>query len=140
MKSLCRFFLLAIPVSWGIAGIFIACNNLAALPWEICRMLWYAFLPLSAFAVALIYGLCRLPKGGGIIGAALFIAPLIVICHKIPLPFSDFFTAVPPLIAAGILTLFGEIRGRSLPLSKRKRRNLMDSAAEHSPYTRGNYR
>ncbi|MGM9567918.1 MAG: hypothetical protein ACI3W6_07050 [Clostridia bacterium] len=115
MKSFLRFIGIVIPAQCVIAALFIYINNIPQIPWEIIDVLWYFFLPVSAFSIGLIYGICRLRRGGGVFLAALFLSPLPVLSFRFPLPFSDVFTFLPVLFLAVILGLIGEIRGRTLP-------------------------
>lgn len=132
MKAFFRFLCLVIPVQSSIAAAFAALNNLPALPWEICRLLWYLFPPLSAFCVASLYGFCGLKGGGGLFWAGLLLSPLIILCLRLPLPFSDFFTRIPLILACIPAAFLGEIHGRTCRRRKSKKRNPMDSAANVS--------
>lgn len=121
MKSFLHFISLAIPAQCGITALFVYLNNLSQIPWEIGRVLWYFFLPISVFIIALAYGFCRLRKGGGAILAALLLSPLPILSFCFDLPFSDVFSNVPMIFSAVFLGLFAEIYGRVLR-HKQKRR------------------
>lgn len=121
MKSFLHFIRLAIPAQCGITALFIYLNNLPQIPWEIDRILWYFFLPISVFTIALTYGFCRLRKGGGTILAALLLSPLPILSFCFYLPFSNVFSNVPVIFAAVFLGLFGEIYGRALRHRQKRR-------------------
>lgn len=119
MKSFLRFTGLVIAAQCLITAVFIGLNNIPEIPWEITGVLWYLFLPISAFSIGLIYGVCRLRRGGGMFFAALSLSPLPALSLCGPLPFTGVFTCLPVLFLAVILGLIGEIRGRTLHRRKK---------------------
>ena len=120
MRSFLLFIGIIIPVQAAVTALFVILNNLPAIPWEITRMLWYFYLPLSAFFIALIYGACRLRRGGGVILSAFLLWPLPFLSFRFNLPFSNVFSFVPALLAAIPAALIGEIRGRTLKKRQKK--------------------
>ena len=120
MRSVLPFLGMAIPAQIAVTVLFVIINNLPSIPWEIVRVLWYFYLPVSAFFIALSYGVCRLRRGGGVIAAALLLWPLPFLSFRFSLPFSNVFSFVPALLTAIPLALIGEIRGRTLRPGKQR--------------------
>ncbi|MGN0963316.1 MAG: hypothetical protein ACI4PP_07030 [Clostridia bacterium] len=120
MRSVLPFLGMAIPAQIAVTVLFVIINNLPPIPWEIVRVLWYFYLPVSAFFIALIYGACRLRRGGGVIAAVLLLWPLPFLSFRFGLPFSNVFSFVPALLTAIPLALIGEIRGRTLNKRQKK--------------------
>lgn len=120
MKAFLPFISLLIPLQCGVTAFFIYLNNLPRIPWEVTIILWYFFLPVSAFCIALIYGYCHLRRGGGAVLAALILSPLPILSHHLALPFANVFTFPPMLLIALLLSLWGEVRGRTLHRRRKK--------------------
>ena len=114
---------LSLAAFFGSTLLFIAINNIPRIPGEICVLLWYGFVPFSAGAIAFAYGSTAGRSGGGILTAALFLAPLLWLSAAFPLPFSSVFWNIPTLLAAIPCAILGETVGKSKEQRKRKVQN-----------------
>lgn len=104
-----RLFFRGLLSALCVTVLFIAANNLPLLPREVCRVLWYGFPAAVSFVLAFLYGKTGKRSGGGVLFAAFFLLPLLLVSIRLSLPWKSTLCAPIPLVVAVVSALIGEI-------------------------------
>ena len=96
----------------SVTAVFVAVNNIPAIPAEYIPALWYGYPPLLALSLGYVRGRANKKSGTTVPLLALTACPLLYFATKYPMPFTSTFCNVPVLISAIPCALLGEIMGR----------------------------